>query len=169
MLEALWELRVQGETLAIVILVLCAMRWGARPERIVARLLLAMVVLHQGYHLVVGGAIVLAGVDVGHVVIDLALLVALGVVALYANRVYPLWLTAAQLISVFSYAYRYLDGEGELGRGPYDVMATLPFYLCVLFAWVGFVRHVLRQRRHGDYPSWSVAAAGPHSGDPVRN
>ena len=169
MFETLMDLRVQLQTAMIVILFLAALRWGAVPEKLVAGLLGAMIVFHVGYHSLVGGAVVVGGVDLGHVVIDLALLVALGAVALYANRGYPLWLTAAQLISVFSYAYRYLDGEGELGRGPYDVMATLPFYLCVLFAWVGFVRHVLRQRRHGDYPSWSRATAGRHSGEPVRN
>ncbi|MCJ1959108.1 hypothetical protein [Novosphingobium mangrovi (ex Hu et al. 2023)] len=169
MFETLMDLRVQLQTAMIVILFLAALRWGAVPEKLVAGLLAAMIVFHVGYHSLVGGAIVLAGVDLGHVAIDLALLVALGAVALHANRVYPLWLTAAQLISVFSYAYRYLDGEGQLGRGPYDVMATLPFYLCVLFAWVGFVRHVLRRRHHGDYPSWSAATAGRHRDGSVRN
>ncbi|TYC92884.1 hypothetical protein [Novosphingobium sp. BW1] len=169
MFETLMDLRVQLQTAMIFILFLATLRWGAVPEKLVAALLSATIVFHVGYHSLVGGEIVLAGVDLGHVVIDLALLVGLGAVALHANRVYPLWLTAAQLISVFSYAYRYLYGEEDLGRGPYDVMATLPFYLCVLFAWVGFVRHVLRQRHHGDYPAWSRAAARRHSGDPVRN
>ena len=85
---------------------LFAIRWGGAPERLVGWLLLIAAVAS----LIVGlPANQFRGVSLLHFAIDLALFVALLVVALRANRFWPYWLAAFELLAIGVHGARAID------------------------------------------------------------
>lgn len=148
---------------ALAATVLCVAAWwrGAGPERVLAGLMVVVIAVHQFYHFAAKGAIVYAGLDMGHLVIDLILFVDMAAVALFANRVYPMWMAGAQLIALTSYFYRYLPGP--VREEVYDIMATLPFLFQIFVLGLGLGWHIARRRRRGEYRSWCTSAP-PHHG-----
>src|SRR3546814_14663802 len=70
------------------------------PERICAAALLAMNVADRIYHALVWRGTIYGSVDIGHLIIDMFVAAVFIGVALKPNRVYPLWLSAFQMVSV---------------------------------------------------------------------
>jgi len=137
----------------IVQILVCGYAWwrGGQPERVVALLLMAA---GLGTLLM---PTVPRGFDQLHwriLAIDVALLAALGVVALRAARFWPLWLAAMHLIAIavhFAKAYHpfllpwiYAVAVGQLA---YAMLALLL---------VGTIRHQHRRHAAGADPDWSA-------------
>lgn len=87
--------------------------------------------------------------------IDLALFLGLAAVAAFADRFWPMWLTALQLVALGAHGVRAIDPQ--LWAAAYWLVTTKIAYPMLLLLFVGTLRH--RQRRAAGLPerSWSHA------------
>ncbi|KQM17434.1 hypothetical protein [Novosphingobium sp. Leaf2] len=149
----LWFHKDKLQLVIFIVLFLVSLRRAAgAPERILAAMLLAIPVVDHIYHLAAAGSLLWRQADIGHLVIDGAALGGMFFVALHANRVYPLWIAAAQIIATSGHLYRM--GLTEINRFAYDVMAIMPSYIQILAMTLGLACHLSRRRKRGSYPSW---------------
>lgn len=140
----------------MLLLLAAAFRWGTGPERICAAVIAAQNVGDRIYHLVVERGTIYASVDIGHLVSDLLGAAIFIGVALYANRVYPLWISAFQLVSVISHFVREVDGG--VGVVAYAVLTYAPYNFILLILAGGIWAHARRVRRYGPYRSWRTSS-----------
>lgn len=139
-------------TVALLSVCLWAFIKGCGPERAIAATLLAMLVIDQGYHLATNSQVIYVKVDYAHTAIDLAGAVALVVIALQANRVYPLCMAAVQIISLLSHFAR---GQiVEMGQLAYGILMQAPSSSLIALLALGTAAHVRRAREYGTYRSW---------------
>ncbi|MEP9404453.1 hypothetical protein [Sphingomonas sp. VNH70] len=128
-----------------------AWRRGGAPERLVASLIVAAVVasaIALGFSTRVFGS-----KEVGLFVVDLVLCVAVVLVALHAERFWPLWLSALLILSVLLqlaiwYAPYYY-------RAIYLILHALSAYPTLMLLAAGTARHRRRLMQHGLDPAWS--------------
>jgi hypothetical protein len=158
--------RVDAQTFAFVLLALAAWRWGAGPERALAAILAWFRIADWLYHGVFAAALQLTDIDLAHALIDvIACAAALGA-ALYANRIYPLWFAAVQLLAVFAHLARAM--AVEIVPTVYAIMFIAPSYLQIVILALGIWFHRRRVRRYGPYRSWrSFSPLSPET--PHRN
>jgi len=155
----LWAARSDAQFAAYASLwIYCQIR-GAAPERRLSTVLLAMLVFDKVHHFLLGGSILWHQANVGHIGIDLLVMPCVFAIALYANRIYPLWIAAAQIISILGHIYR-LSLE-EITRFAYDMMVVMPSYIQLVAMTLGIAFHTSRRRKLGDYPSWRGAPRRP--------
>jgi hypothetical protein len=124
---------------------------GGAPERLAATIIVAWMVSDVSYHLVFGPS----GFDVVdpvHLVIDGGELVAIMWLALRANRMWPLWAAAAQLICVAGHLAAFVDVAGM--KRAYWAMTQLPAYIQLIALVCGALAHARRFERIGPYRSW---------------
>lgn len=141
-----------------LLLMAAALRWGAAPERLCVSALFFMVFGDRLYHLIVQRGTIYGAVDLGHLFIDLVGAAILVGVALQANRVYPLWASAFQLVSLVSHFTR--EASANIGVPAYALMNYVPYYAVLLIVTAGLWNHMRRERRHGPYPAWR-SSSGP--------
>lgn len=79
-------------------------------------------------------------------------LVGLSWIAIRANRGWPLWACAAQLIVMLGHLAKLFEVRDTF-RG-YWAMTQVPFLMQLAVLLVGTAAHVARQRIVGRYPSW---------------
>ncbi|WP_428027694.1 hypothetical protein [Altererythrobacter sp.] len=151
-MQFLSENNVILQYLAIVVLQLAALRWGDQPERLCAALLVAMVIGEIILHYVVEASFVVTKVDAGHFAMSLGAEAGYLMIALYSNRVYPLWLASFQLISVLTHVARELS-EGVTGTA-YQLIVIAPSYFMILIVAGGIILHHKRFNRYGPYRAW---------------
>ena len=126
---------------------------GGAPERITGWLLLAATVLTP---LAARGlAVRYVQAEVGIFVVDLALLVALVVVALKADRFWPLVLAAMQLDTTAVHILKLVDAD--LIRITYALMIAMWSYPMQIILAVATLRHRRRLAQFGEDRSWSLA------------
>ena len=140
----------------MALLCLAALRWGAGPERFCAAALFLMNVGDRIYHALAGRGTIYGSVDIGHLVIDLLVAAIFITVALRANRVYPIWLSAFQLVSVVSHFAR--EASGKIAEIAYFLMNYAPYYCILAILAVGIWRHARRTKRYGPYRSWRTSS-----------
>src|SRR3546814_11555383 len=97
------------------------------------------------YHALVGRGTIYGSVDIGHLIIDMLVAAVFIGVALKANRVYPLWLSAFQLVSVVSHFAR--EESRKIAELAYFLMNYVPYYALLLILAGGIWRHAVRTRR----------------------
>lgn len=168
MAEWLWAVRPNAQYAYGALLLFAALARGDAPERILGTTLAAMLGVDQIHHAIVGGSILWRSANIGHIVIDCAVFAVVVPVALRANRVYPLWIGAAQMIALLAHAYRL--SLTEINRFAYDMMAVIPSYIQLTAMTLGLAFHVWRRKRLGSYPSWrnSFSPAPAPSRSPPR-
>ena len=127
---------------------------GGPPERVAAEIIIVWILSDFTYHQVFGPSS-FAEVDPVHLVLDGAQLAAITWLALRANRVWPLWAAAAQLITFTGHVAVMVDA-GVLRRA-YWAVRELPGYIQLLALACGAVYHARRVRRIGPYRSWRLA------------
>lgn len=132
--------------------VFCLVRRAGAPERILAGVLLAMAPIDQLYHLLSPHPLLWRHANMGHLAIDGVVLACTVAVALYANRIYPLWIGGAQIIACSAHLYRM--ALTEINTFAYDVMVVMPSYIQLVALTLGIWCHMSRRRRLGNYPSW---------------
>ena len=127
---------------------------GGPPERIAAKVVIVWVLTDVGYHLLFGpsGFVV---VDPAHLLIDGGELVAILWVALRANRLWPLWAAAAQVMTVAGLMV-VMFGESGINYA-YWAMTQLPPYIQLLALVCGAAFHARRFRQFGYYRSWRLS------------
>jgi hypothetical protein len=131
---------------------LAAWRWGAAPERICAAVFVANLVVDRLYHLVAGRGTIYLYVDIGHLAIGIATAVVLVRVALTANRIYPLWLSAFQGLVIISHFTR--EASAKVSVPAYALLTYGPSIFQIVILSFGIALHARRLNRYGRYPSW---------------
>ncbi len=128
---------------------------GGAPERIVALLFLGATALMP---------FVLSGplgrysyVEVGALIVDAVMYVALLAVALRAERYWPIWMSAMQGVQLLGH------GIGLLGfpllNLSYAIIDHMICYPMMLLLIIGVRRHQIRRARSGVDASWSTSSA----------
>lgn len=134
---------------------------GGGPERWVAGILLAMLVLDRAGHLVLGYGSSPA-IDGLHLFIDSAGFVGMMMAMIRTRRLWPIWACSFQLLSLASYVTQVLSAQ--LPPIVPAILAIAPNYLICVSLMVGTILHQVRLRRRGSDPSWRSSlprAAGP--------
>jgi hypothetical protein len=139
-------------SVAALVALLTALCLGRAPERILAGLLLTAITLD-----LLRSVLDISRSDTAAFRPDLAardalLLIGIGIVALRANRLYPLIMAGAALVAALAHLIRWLDLLQ--GRFSYLMLTTTPSYVIVTVLWIGLARHIRRERRRGPYPAW---------------
>lgn len=145
----IWTLR-----LIAVAIVLASLRKGGEPEKLVAAVLIATAGLDLVNHAMFGNPVFFA-VNPGHLVIDIWAMIALLWVALRANRGWPLWVSAAQIIVVLGHTSKIIDLS--LVRFGYFAMTQLPISIQVCALLLGTATHMRREQLIGRYHAWRLA------------
>lgn len=124
---------------------------GGEPERLGAAILLAMTLLQA-----VSSALLpprIDAVDPVAVIIDGFGVIAFGVIALYARRIWPVWATSLQILSLSSHFAKQLE-PGTRG-GIYMIMKGAPTLVVAVILLVGTVLHRRRMRTQVTDRAWS--------------
>ena len=140
--------------LLLCLAALFAVRKGDEPERLVAIIIVAILLFDVPNHLLFGDPTWFE-VNPGHFVIDAWALLTITWVALRANRGWPLWLSATQLIVVIAHFGKLL--EIDEARRSYWVLTQLPYPVQICTLMIGTFAHAARQRRIGHYAAWRPA------------
>jgi len=138
-----------------VLLALAAWRWGRGPERILAGILVGLSLADAANHALFEVGRSYMTVDTGHVIIDVAALVVSLAVSVNANRIYPLWFAAFQLLAVLAHLTREMAHD-TTGLA-YLIMYIGPSYCQIITLALGIWLHRRRVRRHGPYRSWRTS------------
>lgn len=151
--------RGEAQHIAIVLLAMAIWRWGGAPERwvigvVVGVLLLPFYVFKlQGYQDIYFGPVAVIGVGT-----DLVAAAAFVLIAVNANRNYPLWVAGFQLVAVGAHAVNALvESFSPLA---FLILTIGPSYCQLLLIFAGFIRHVMRERRFGQYRAWRAPLPG---------
>ena len=156
-----WWWLGEFNTALLAIALIAALRWGAGPERISVAILVGMQVADAVYHLIAGRGAFYQSVDVGHLMIDSLAALSFLALAANANRLYPLWMAAFQVISVLAHFAR--EASATVAGAAYAYLAYGPFYLEVIALLIGIALHA-RRRSKGTYRSWRTLSS--HSPEP---
>jgi len=134
-------------------LCLIAFIWGAGPERVIAT---TWLVLFEFSYLIYDyfwrDSLQLTQIDTFLAFTDVAAGFAFLAIALNANRNYPLFIAAMQLLAISSHLSRGLIES--ISPIAYIVMALAPGWLQLIIFAAGLTRHIQRKRRYGTYRSW---------------
>ena len=145
---------INSEQLVFLLLLLVSLTlalWkGGAPERWGAVVILAMVGFEATAEIFLPSGF--RSVDPLSFVTDLIGTIGFGVLALQAMRIWPLWATSLQLLSLSAHFARWAD----IGIPPvvYAVMRSTPTGLALAVLLVGTLMHMRRMRRDGSDRSW---------------
>ncbi len=158
-LELLNTYRADAQHIASVFLALAIWRWGAAPERwlisVFAGLLLAPLYVFRMLDLGDFSFGPNAWIWVGTDMIAAAVFI---LIAVNANRNYPLWVAGFQLVAVGAHAVKgMVDTVSPIA---YLILAIGPSYCQLLLIFAGFVRHLIRERQFGPYRQWRAPLPG---------
>ncbi len=155
MLDLLNLYRTDAQHIASVLLALAIWRWGAAPERwLIAVFIATMVAPIHLFRLFGLGNPAFGPYAWLWIGIDLFATLAFIVIALNANRNYPMWIAGLQLVAINAHTVR--DMGDAVSPLAYVILATVPSYCQLALIFGGFVRHLRRERRFGAYRDWRV-------------
>lgn len=123
---------------------------GGAPERLGATIL-AVASLLTGA--AISGPASFRSVEIGALLVDLLCLVAFLVLALRAERYWPLWVAALQIVGTAVHAVRFVDPD--IIHRTYAFMVSIWAYPMIALMVVGTWRHQQRLARLGSDKSWS--------------
>lgn len=140
-----------------MVVLCCGYAWtrGGPPERWGAGIFLAAGVLTQAA--LSAPAVRFNDVEVGVLIVDVAMLGALVLLAVRAERFWPLWVTALQLIGTAAHAIKASNPEGL--RLAYSLALSLWGYPMLLLLAAGTWWHRRRLARFGVDRSWSISSS----------
>ena len=129
-----------------------ACRWGGKPEKLVAITLLAAAIATLAAYSPYPRTFV--SVEYGVVLVDLLLLVALGAIALNANRYWPLCITSLHLASTIVHVGKMVDIT--MNGWAYALLLKFWAYPMVVTLVVATIRHRKRLDLYGIDRPWST-------------
>ncbi|MWV28425.1 hypothetical protein GRF63_10965 [Erythrobacter sp. GH3-10] len=136
----------------VAALALYAQMRGDKPERIVAMVIVAGVLIDR-----IGHAFLDYGQFLRFSPLRLALDCLQGAgffyVALRANRVWPIWIAAAQLVAIMGGLAPLAYSTGH--RHAYWALTQLPIFVQLIALGIGTAAHSGRVRRYGTYSAWT--------------
>ncbi|MBX7513588.1 hypothetical protein K3179_03405 [Qipengyuania sp. GH38] len=128
----------------ILLVVLFALRKGGRPERHIALVLLGMLAANTLYGVLVGWWTDYDEIPWYRVVFDCTGFALILIVALRADRWWPLWVSGVQLLSVLAHLLRALDAD--LHPLVYAIMERWPYWIAIGLTGLGTYLHASRAR-----------------------
>ena len=128
----------------ILLVVLFALRKGGRPERHIALVLLGMLAANTLYGVLVGWWTDYDEIPWYRVVFDCTGFAFILIVALRADRWWPLWVSGVQLLSVLAHLLRALDAD--LHPLVYAIMERWPYWIAIGLTGLGTYLHASRAR-----------------------
>ncbi|HEY8603766.1 hypothetical protein [Tsuneonella suprasediminis] len=133
-------------------LAIAAWRYGGGPERVLAGVLLWFAIAFPIANWLLGQWTDFSRVDTANAILDgVALIVSLAV-ALKANRVYPMWFAAFQVLAATAHLVKNLaHGTAALA---YVVLYAGPSYCQIVILALGIWNHHRRVRKYGTYRAW---------------
>ena len=134
----------------LVLVTFCACLRGGSPERVAA--LLFVLAAFSSAALRNEWANRYRGVEMGVLTVDVALLAALIILSLAADRLWPIACTALQAISLASHLARWLDPQAS--RTAYMLVGTVSGTPTLLILAIGVYRHRRRLAANGRDGSW---------------
>ena len=146
-------LMIWAARIAFVGILVFALRKGEEPERMVATILIATILLDLANHALFGSPAFFV-IDPGHLIIDSWALAGLLWVALRANRGWPLWACSGQVIVILAHLAKMVDLS--LVRYGYFAMSQLPIAIQSAALLLGTTAHLQRTDRIGRYHAWRL-------------
>ncbi|MHA6332809.1 hypothetical protein ACXYL9_03915 [Qipengyuania sp. CAU 1752] len=122
--------------------------------------MLAMILVDRGYHAVFGPSPTFEVIDAWHLLLDTGALFAFVLIALRANRFYPLVLAAAQLVAFSAHLVRMM--VEPVSSLSYFLLYTTPFWFQLFILAGGLAHHYHRSTTIGRYRDWRDAAPVDH-------
>ncbi|MEP5938060.1 MAG: hypothetical protein ABJ239_07020 [Erythrobacter sp.] len=153
MLALILEYRAEAQSIFSWLLCLAALVWGGGPERAIALVWLVLFKLVDAvYETIWGATFRPEQLDIFSATNDTLALVILVVVAVKANRMYPLWIAAFQVLATLSH---FANAMAEhITPIAYVILAVTPGYFQLLLLTGGLYAHMRRARKHGTYRDW---------------
>ena len=134
-----------------------AFRHGGRPERLVAAAFLLAAIVSSV--LAFSARPAFRSVDGALLSVDLALLAGLVAVAMFANRFWPIWISALHLLAITVHGVRAYDPT--LVPWMYAAAISKIAYPMLAVLIVGTERHRRRRWSYGCDPDWSSVSKSP--------
>lgn len=128
---------------------------GGQPERCVAVIFLIAAPLSSAVY----SSSLWRGMQLGIFAVDVAMLGLLLVIALRANRYWPIGMAAMQVLQVIGQLLKLADRDMPIII--YWIGATVWAYPMLILLWLGTVRHHNREKRVGPEPPWSSSLPPP--------
>jgi hypothetical protein len=152
-LEFLNAYRFDMQYIASILLGLAMWRWGGGPERGMAIMFTGVMVGPSVvFRLLTNSSMLFGNMSAVYVAVDVIALVGFVLIGLNANRNYPLWVAAFQIVAVGSHL---VNGAVDVVSPiAYVMMVVGPSYCQLGVLLAGFLRHRRRVRRFGAYRDW---------------
>jgi len=159
-LDFLNAYRADLQYIASILLGLALWRWGGGPERGMAVLFTGVLMLPSVvFRLSAAGTMMFGNFQGLYIALDVVALAGFVLIGLNANRNYPLWVAAFQMVAVGSHLVKSMvDAVSPLA---YMVMAVGPSYCQIGLLLVGLLRHRARIKRFGPYRDWRTGHGFP--------
>lgn len=143
-----------------LLLGLAMLRRGGGPERAVALIFCGLLLVPAiAFRLLASGTMIFGSFAPVYVALDCAALAAFVLIALNANRNYPLWIAGFQIVAVGAHLVKgVVDTVSPLA---YVLLAVGPSYCQLALMAAGLVRHRARVRRFGSYRDWRKGHSMP--------
>ena len=154
MLDFLNAHRADLQYLASLLVGLAMLRLGGGPERAIAFFFTGVMMLPLILFRLwaTTGSMMFGQLAAVYVTLDMIALAGFVLVALNANRNYPLWIAGLQLVAVGAHLVQGL--VETVAPFAYVLLAVGPSYLQLVVMVIGLVRHRRRLRRFCAYRDW---------------
>lgn len=136
--------RYSVQVALLLLVAIYAWRRGGKPEKQIASVLVAMHAINLAHALLAGQWTDYSEVPGFRIALDIAGLGLIALVALRANRWWPLWVASLQLVTVMAHALRVIDTQ--LPQLVYIVMERWPFWAMIAITGLGTLLHSRRTR-----------------------
>lgn len=129
---------------------------GAGPERVIAITMILSFLFHRLFHNPNVDGSDLMSLNEFYLANDIGLGIAFIITALFANRMYTLWIAGFQIVALQAHLARYL--MADISPLAYAFMTIGPMYLQIIALALGTWMHTRRVRRYGSYRSWRISS-----------
>jgi hypothetical protein len=135
---------------AFVACLIFALFAGGKPER--AAMAAQLVALLLSLSAISFRAIPVSGLPIGLALVDVGLALALCILALRANRIWPIVLAGMQVATIFAHLGRLLSFP--LPAAGYVIFVQFWAWPMLIVTAIGTYKHHARARRFGEEPDW---------------
>lgn len=134
---------------------------GAAPERIAA----AVILVGSAVSTAAMSGFKYASVEIGVFLVDVAALIAFLVLSMRAERLWPLWVSALQIIGTAGHAVKLVDAE--VLRTAYAIAMAVWSYPMWFLIVLGTWNHRRRLAKFGVDKSWSSSSGRSETRPPI--